>query len=135
MDRLTARSPKSGQAYLVGVKEDEQAVSGSYNTLNCILEAFNRLAEHEEADLAAENARLTVALQATIAEKEQLVKCYAVTNESWRALKDVAEAAKDVCLKCKEDCKGEGWAVPCRADVHCEFASVFVALCAARLEG
>lgn len=48
-DRLTARSPKNNMAYLVKVRPDEQEVESSYpNTLKCILEGFNRLAEYED---------------------------------------------------------------------------------------
>lgn len=53
MNRLTARSPKNQMAYLIGVKPDEQALDGSYNTLKCVMEAFNRLAEYEEAEQQA----------------------------------------------------------------------------------
>lgn len=62
MERLTARSPQNGLAYLVKVKSDEQEVDSAYpNTLRCILEAFNRLAEYEDRDegLRNEYARLT----------------------------------------------------------------------------
>lgn len=49
MERLTARSPQNGLAYLVNVRPDEQAVDSAYpDTLRCILEAFNRLAELED---------------------------------------------------------------------------------------
>ena len=48
MERLTARA-SNGMAYLIKVKPNEQEVDSPYpDTLNCILEAFNRLAEHEE---------------------------------------------------------------------------------------
>lgn len=49
MERLTARSPKNGLAYLVNVRQDEQSVESKYpNTLRCIQQAFNRLAELED---------------------------------------------------------------------------------------
>jgi hypothetical protein len=48
--RLTARSPKNNRAYLVKVKPDEQEVESLYpNTLRCIMEAFERLAQYEDA--------------------------------------------------------------------------------------
>ena len=49
-ERLTARSPKNNLAYLVKVKPNEQAVESSFpNTLHCIQQAFERLAQYEEA--------------------------------------------------------------------------------------
>lgn len=47
--RLTARSPKNNMAYLVNVKHDEQDVESPYpNTLRCLLECFERLAQYED---------------------------------------------------------------------------------------
>jgi len=51
-ERLTARSPKNDMAYLVNVKENEQAVDGSYNTLMCIRESWEKLAKYEETGLS-----------------------------------------------------------------------------------
>jgi len=49
MERLTARNQK-GLAYLVNVKPNEQEVESPYkNTLQCILDAFERLAQYEDA--------------------------------------------------------------------------------------
>lgn len=49
MERLTARSVKNNMAYLVKVKPDEQEVESPYpNTLNAIIESFQRLAEYED---------------------------------------------------------------------------------------
>lgn len=56
MDRLTGRSPH-GQAYLVNVKEHEQAVDGPYNTLKCIMECLNRLAEYEDTGYTPEQIK------------------------------------------------------------------------------
>jgi hypothetical protein len=50
MKRLTART-KNGHAYLVNVKPDEQEVESPYkNTLQCILDCFDRLAAYEDAE-------------------------------------------------------------------------------------
>jgi hypothetical protein len=50
LERLTARSPKNNMAYLVKVKPNEQDVESPYpNTLKCIMEALERLAQYEEA--------------------------------------------------------------------------------------
>ena len=67
MDRLTARSPKNNMAYLVNVKNDEQEVECKYpNTLQCILDSFQRLAEYEDTGFTPEKViHLKVALAAT----------------------------------------------------------------------
>ena len=50
MDRLTART-KNGHAYLVNVKPDEQEVDSPHkNTLQCILDCFERLAQYEDLE-------------------------------------------------------------------------------------
>lgn len=57
MNRLTARNEK-GLAYLVNVKPDEQAVDSPHkNTLQCILDCFERLAHYEDLE---EQGRLLV---------------------------------------------------------------------------
>ena len=103
MSRLTARSPKNGMAYLVGVKPDEQALDGSYNTLKCVMAAFNRLAEYEEAGqqavaeierLRGENEKLKkAAWQAFItvesrdsALSDEYAECF---NESIKAVEEL----------------------------------------------
>jgi hypothetical protein len=48
IERLTARSPKNGMAYLVKVKNHEQDLEGAFNTLKCVTEAFERLAKYED---------------------------------------------------------------------------------------
>jgi hypothetical protein len=50
MSRLTART-ETGHAYLVNVKPDEQEVNSPHkNTLQCILDCFERLAQYEDAE-------------------------------------------------------------------------------------
>lgn len=50
MSRLTART-ENGNAYLVNVKPDEQEVDSlRKNTLQCILDCFERLAQYEDAE-------------------------------------------------------------------------------------
>ena len=56
-ERLTARSPKNGMAYLVGVKENEQSLDGSYNTLKCVLAGFERLGAYEDTGLSPEEVQ------------------------------------------------------------------------------
>jgi len=47
-ERLTGRN-NGGLAYLLNVKPNEQAIESSYpNTLNCILQSFERLAKYED---------------------------------------------------------------------------------------
>lgn len=56
MDRLTARRADNGLAYLVGVKPNEQEVDSPHpNTLRCILDCFQRLAEYEDTGLTPGN--------------------------------------------------------------------------------
>ena len=56
IERLTARN-KNGFAYLVNVKPNEQEVDSPYeNTLKCILDCFERLAQYEEAENARQSA-------------------------------------------------------------------------------
>lgn len=57
VERLTART-KNGHAYLVNVKPDEQEVNSPHkNTLQCILDCFERLAQYEDLE---EQGRLVV---------------------------------------------------------------------------
>lgn len=57
MNRLTERNDK-GCAYLVNVKKDEQVVESPYqNTLRCILDALERLAEYEDTGLDPEQLK------------------------------------------------------------------------------
>jgi hypothetical protein len=50
MSRLTART-ENGNAYLANVKPDEQEVDSPHkNTLQCILDCFERLAQYEDAE-------------------------------------------------------------------------------------
>jgi molecular chaperone GrpE (heat shock protein) len=50
--RLTARSPKNNMAYLANVKPNEQVIESSYpDTLKCIMECFEKLAQYEETGL------------------------------------------------------------------------------------
>ena len=63
-EKLTARSTKNNMAYLLKVKDGEQCVDGSYNTLQCIQEAFEKLAQYEEKEAELEHqARLGRAVQ------------------------------------------------------------------------
>jgi hypothetical protein len=49
MDRLTARN-KDGIAYLVKVKSSEQTIEGDKNTLECIYESMQKLANYEDME-------------------------------------------------------------------------------------
>lgn len=49
MNRLTARAG-NGLAYLAKVKDNEQSLVGSYNTLFCVREAFEKLAYLEDGN-------------------------------------------------------------------------------------
>ena len=54
MERLTKRTPE-GIAFLAKVKDNEQAVEGSKNTLECLYESWQQLADYEDA---AESGRI-----------------------------------------------------------------------------
>jgi len=55
---MTARRPDNGLAYLVGVKPNEQVVESPHsNTLRCILDCFQRLAEYEDTGLMPEEIK------------------------------------------------------------------------------
>ena len=55
IERLTARN-KNGLAYLVNVKPNEQEVDSPHkNTLKCILDCFERLAQYEEEAIARQS--------------------------------------------------------------------------------
>ena len=57
-ERLTERSPKNGMAYLINVKQNEQVVESPYpNTLRCIMDSFNRLAEYEDSELSPDEVQ------------------------------------------------------------------------------
>lgn len=77
MSRLTARA-QNGMAYLVGVKNDEQEIEGSYNTLKCVQDAFNRLADYEDAE---SEGRL-ISLPCKVGDKVYVVGGYIVLKEA-----------------------------------------------------
>ena len=47
MERLTKRTA-DGMAYLANVKQDEQVIEGSRNTLQCLYDSWQKLAEYED---------------------------------------------------------------------------------------
>ena len=47
MERLTKRTAE-GMAYLANVKQDEQVIEGSRNTLQCLYDSWQKLAEYED---------------------------------------------------------------------------------------
>lgn len=49
MERLTKRTAE-GIAYLANVKQDEQVIEGSRNTLKCLYDSWQKLAEYEDAE-------------------------------------------------------------------------------------
>ena len=49
MERLTKRTAE-GIAYLANVKQDEQVIEGSRNTLQCLYDSWQKLAEYEDAE-------------------------------------------------------------------------------------
>ena len=76
MERLTARTEKR-LAYLVNVKPDEQVVESPYkNTLQCILDCFERLAYYEDL----EEQRQCVVLPFPIGTKVYIVVRHGVLH-------------------------------------------------------
>ena len=59
-ERLTARSPKNNMAYLANVRKDEQDLEGSYTTLLCVRDAFERLAAYEDCGLSPDDVKKLV---------------------------------------------------------------------------
>ncbi len=91
--RLTARSPKNNMAYLVEVKPKEQELEGSYNTLMCVRDAFERLAAYEDNGLSPEqmsNAKV---------QMEQILEKNAALSEALRCVRGI--------LRLIDDCGGE----------------------------
>lgn len=79
MDRLTART-ETGHAYLVNVKPDEQEVDSPYkNTLQCILDCFERLAQYEDAEEQGLLVRLPCKVGDTV---WFLTKSFDIENET-----------------------------------------------------
>lgn len=74
MARLTKRT-ESGLPYLAKVKDGETAVEGSYNTLKCIQEAFEALAQYEEKEESL--GELSIAYTELLEEAaEEIENCY-----------------------------------------------------------
>jgi hypothetical protein len=90
-------------AYLVDVKNDEQGLEGSYNTLVCVREAFERLAQYEEtgltpweiAVLRAENKRRRDAIESAWGD---LTLALAGEDNAWaeHALETLGKALDEV---------------------------------------
>ena len=69
-ERLTARN-KNGLAYLVNVKPNEQEVDSPHkNTLKCILDCFERLAQYEEAAIDRQSVK-----SEDVAEAIEVLEC------------------------------------------------------------
>ena len=69
-ERLTARN-KNGLAYLVNVKPNEQEVNSPHkNTLKCILDCFERLAQYEDEAIARQSVK-----SEDVAEAIPVVRC------------------------------------------------------------
>jgi hypothetical protein len=100
MDRLTARN-EAGFAYLVNVKPNEQEVDSPHkNTLKCILNCFERLAQYEDAE---QEGRLAV------------LPCK--VGDTVYAIADCADILKD----CDDDYYTGTGAITCPFEKDCEF--------------
>lgn len=84
IERLTARN-KNGLAYLVKVKPNEQEVDSPYkNTLKCILDCFERLAQYEEEAIARQSA--------TSEEVAEAIKRFEKRNNRLKEVQDNGDA-------------------------------------------
>lgn len=100
MSRLTART-QNGHAYLAGVKPNEQEVNSPYrNTLQCIMDCFERLAHYEDLE---EQGRLLV------------LPCK--VGDTVYAIADCADILKD----CDDDYYTGTGAITCPFGKDCEF--------------
>jgi len=77
--RLTMRTPE-GIAYMAKVKNDEQVIEGAKNTLECLHEAFQRLADYEDAE---EQCRLWVLPCVELSEATQERNRWKIKAEEW----------------------------------------------------
>jgi len=83
IERLTARN-KNGLAYLVNVKPNEQEVDSPHkNTLKCILDCFERLAQYEEEAIARQSVK-----------SEEVAEAIEVINKKIYAHKEFIRQAK-----------------------------------------
>ena len=74
MNRLTKRA-ENGMPYLVNVKQNEQELEGSYDTLKCVQEAFEALAQYEEKQESL--GELSIAYTELLEEAaEEIENCY-----------------------------------------------------------
>ena len=109
-ERLTARN-KNGFAYLVNVKPNEQEVDSPHkNTLKCILDCFERLAQYEEEAIA----RQSVTSEEVAEAIETLKNENGFTNGKWYRAVDLAITALQEYQKPKPDCESaEKWGDKC----------------------
>lgn len=93
MNRLTARRADNGLAYLVGVKPNEQEVNSPHpNTLRCILNCFQRLAEYEDTGLTPEE------IQRVKAERDAAVKDMKIMALAMRESEELSEGCCFACI-------------------------------------
>lgn len=79
--RLTKRTANENLPFLVNVKENEQRVEGSYNTLMCIKDSWEKLARYEETGLEPEGVHRIISLANKLA-KEPKETCEWVEDDS-----------------------------------------------------
>lgn len=87
-------------AYLVGVKDNEQELEGSYNTLKCVQASWQKLFAYEDTGLMPEE----------ITEAQKAMKAalgLACQVQSLKAERDAAVAGLQGVHKC-ECCKNDG---------------------------
>ncbi len=96
MDRLTARTPDKGLAYLAKVKPNEQEVESKYpDTLKCIMESWERLATYEDTGLMPDEILfLKKELEQVKKERDAAVECINQIENYLRALESATDYIK-----------------------------------------
>lgn len=99
MNRLTTRRADNGLAYLVGVKPNEQEVNSPHpNTLRCILDCFERLADYEDTGLTPEEIEIMFRAHTALRDMKNslLSEIKQVKKERDRAIEDT----RGYCVSC-----------------------------------
>lgn len=97
MERLTARSPKNNMPYLVNVKDNEQEVEGSYNTLKCIQNSWEKLAQYEETGFSPEEVAELITVKNELLEVlEELLENYRLNKGNGLGMGPIMKAKKAI---------------------------------------
>jgi hypothetical protein len=93
IERLTARN-KNGLAYLVNVKPNEQEVDSPHkNTLKCILDCFERLAQYEDEAIARHSVKSEDVAEAIEQMEDALSPRYLESDGEWTGYNEFSTSA------------------------------------------